>query len=74
MKKPVRTREWLLLLFFAGLLAFDPPFLTIFSADAFVLGVPVLFVYIFAAWLLVILCVLVTSETKWPGGPDDGPG
>ncbi|MGV8967246.1 MAG: hypothetical protein ACOH2F_13315 [Cellulomonas sp.] len=40
-----------------ALLLFNFPFLALFGAPALVAGVPVLWVYLFAAWALVIALV-----------------
>ena len=40
-----------------GLVLFSYPFLPLFSRDALLLGVPVLWLYLFAAWGLVIALV-----------------
>lgn len=50
-----RAAEWSVMLFVAALLAFSPPFLSIFSVPELVFGIPTLFLYIFAAWGLVIV-------------------
>ena len=40
-----------------ALLAFNPPLLSIFASDALVLGVPLLYLYLFCAWGVVILLI-----------------
>ncbi len=37
-------------LFLVALLLLNPPILTIFSAEAFLFGVPLLYVYLFGVW------------------------
>jgi hypothetical protein len=44
-------------LFVLALFAFSPPMLAIFGAPELVAGVPLLYVYLFAAWGLVIVLV-----------------
>ncbi len=51
---------------FAGA-AFSPPFLSIFGADVFVFGLPLLYLYLFAVWGLVIALV------AWIAGSDAAP-
>ena len=62
-------------LFVLALLAFNPPLLQIFSAPELILGVPVLYIYLFCAWGGVILLVALNArrdkpETRLP--PSDG--
>ena len=54
------TGNRLLALFLLGALAFSPPLLKIFAVDDLVLGVPVLFLYLFGAWGLLIALVAAT--------------
>ncbi len=49
-----RAAEWSVMLFVVGLLAFSPPFLSIFSVPELFFGIPTLYFYIFVAWGLVI--------------------
>ncbi len=53
-------------LFLLGVLLFNFPILYLFNRQALLLGVPLLYFYLFAAWLLVILLMLVISHSK-PG-------
>jgi hypothetical protein len=54
MKRPQFSGERMIALFLLGLLAFNPPLLAIFSVDGRVLGLPVLYCYLFLAWGLLI--------------------
>lgn len=47
----------LIALFLFGLLLFSPPALSIFSTDSLFAGMPVLFVYLFGAWLALVILV-----------------
>ena len=49
-----RTQEQLVGLFILGALLLLPPLLTIFNRPVRVLGVPVLYLYLFVAWAAVI--------------------
>lgn len=49
------TGERSLALFLLGVVAFTPPLMTIFSTEGSWLGIPVLYLYIFAAWAALIL-------------------
>ncbi|HEY0835916.1 MAG TPA: hypothetical protein VGE72_18575 [Azospirillum sp.] len=45
-----------------GLVAFNPPLLRVFGAGDTVLGLPLLYVYIFAVWAVVILFTALHVE------------
>lgn len=57
MTRPGLTHERLFAVFILGVVLFTPPFLGIFNGKALVLGVPVLALYLFAAWALLIAVV-----------------
>jgi hypothetical protein len=52
-----RKSERLVALAFLGLLLFEYPLLSLFSSEGRVLGIPVLFAYLFAAWATVIALI-----------------
>jgi len=52
----------LVCVFLAGCLLFNFPLISLFNVDARVFGVPVLYAYLFAAWLLVIAVVAALME------------
>lgn len=54
MSRPGLTNERLLAAFLLGVLLFTPPFIGIFNVPRLVLGIPLLYLYCFLAWLLVI--------------------
>jgi hypothetical protein len=49
-------------LFVLGVLLFNYPLLALFNVQGSVLGVPVLYAYIFAAWGLLIALVALVME------------
>jgi hypothetical protein len=49
-------------LFLLGILLFNPPLLSIFSADIAFAGIPLLYIYLFLAWLVFILLIGLISE------------
>jgi hypothetical protein len=51
-------------LFLLGLLLFNFPLLHLFNRPVLALGIPVLYLYLFSAWSLVILLILVISRSK----------
>ncbi|MDJ0950668.1 MAG: hypothetical protein QNJ94_17280 [Alphaproteobacteria bacterium] len=54
MTRPGMTRDRWVALFLAGLTGFSPPLLFIFSTEITVFGIPLLYVYMFTAWALII--------------------
>jgi hypothetical protein len=59
-----RTGDRLVALFLLGCLALSPPLLAIFSTDAIVGGVPILFFYLFAVWALLIVLLALIIEAR----------
>ena len=72
MTRPGLTQERLIALFLLGVLLFTPPFLGIFNTPGRVLGMPILYVYLFGAWMLLILLVALAIEGTEPA--DDSAG
>lgn len=64
MSRPGLTNERLTALFLLAVLLFMPPFLGIFNSTTRLLGVPVLFLYLFTTWALLIalMAVVVTRS------------
>jgi hypothetical protein len=60
--KPGRRGERLAGLFLLGCLLFNFPLLALFNVQATVFGVPLLYVYLFTAWALLIALVAVIME------------
>ena len=54
----------LIALFVLGCLLFNYPILSLFNLPSEVLGVPVLYAYIFAAWTLLIALMAVAAEAR----------
>lgn len=54
---PHKISERSVALFLLGGLAFSPPLLFIFSAERSILGVPLLYLYLFVAWFVLIVLV-----------------
>ena len=57
MKQAGDTGEKSLALFLLGLLLFNPPLLSLFSLERVVAGIPLLYLYLFAAWALLIALI-----------------
>ncbi len=64
MKRMGITSDRMIALFLLGAVAFNVPLLAVANVDAFVFGVPVLYVYLFAAWGGLI--ALMAATTKRP--------
>ena len=59
-----RLVEYLLVLFVAGALAFNYPLLALFDHLLLPFGLPLLYLYLFLAWLAVIVLLAVIVEKK----------
>jgi hypothetical protein len=58
-------------LFLLGVVAFNPPLLAIFNVDTPILGVPLLYLYVFLAWgVLIALVRLAARSGREPPRPD----
>jgi hypothetical protein len=62
MQKTGRKAQRLIGLFLLGCLLFNFPLLSLFNVRSTVFGVPLLYAYLFAAWLLVIVLVAALME------------
>jgi len=51
-------------LFLLGVLIFNFPLLSLFNRPILILGIPALYLYLFAAWSLIILMMLMLSRSK----------
>jgi hypothetical protein len=61
--------ERLIALFLLGALAFSPALLHVFRSGALVLGVPVFYLYLFAAWAGLIAVAAALVERGGDAGP-----
>jgi hypothetical protein len=62
--KQRRNSERLIALALLGFLLFNYPLLSLFSTDGTVLGIPVLYAYLFASWgLLIAAMALVVRKS-----------
>jgi len=59
-----KKNQRLLVLFILGSLAINYPLLTLFSKKIFVFGIPLLYFYLFAFWLIFILFIGLVVERK----------
>lgn len=75
---PPSLRDRALLLPIAGFLLAMPPLVGIFSRDVLVLGVPLLYLYLFGLWCLLIvggalIARRLQAHDSQPGGPAPAP-
>ncbi len=65
MKRPSRHGQRLIAVFVLGCLLFNFPLLHLFNIDQRLFGVPLLYIYMFAAWAVVIgLTALVVERSS----------
>ena len=64
MKQAGDTGEKSLALFLLGLLLFSPPLLSLFSVERVVAGIPLLYLYLFSAWGLLIALIGMTAARR----------
>ena len=64
MREPEAKGQRLVALFIFGCLLFNYPVLSLFNVAAEVVGVPVLYAYIFAAWALLVALMAYIVETR----------
>ncbi len=69
MTRPGATGERVLALFSLGVLLFNPPLLKLFSTNAYLLGVPLLYVYLFVSWGILILLAALLAGRRGGGPP-----
>ncbi len=59
-----RVRRRLVALFLFGLILFSYPILSLFNHDVLLFGFPLLHLYLFSFWTVLIIAVIVVSNTK----------
>ncbi len=64
MKNFETTGQRFVALCMLGMLLFNYPILTLFNVPGTLFGVPVLYAYIFAAWMLLILLMAFAAESR----------
>ncbi len=61
---PQPRNDRLIALFLLGVVLFTPPLLRVFGTDLTIFGCPLLFVYIFLAWALVVTLIALDIERR----------
>lgn len=67
--RPTGRKERLTAAFLLGLALFFPPLLAVASRNVLLAGVPLLYLWLFGAWLLLIVVLALVVER----GRDNGP-
>lgn len=57
MGRPNATSEGSIVTFLFAVLALNPPVLTIFSVEVFLFGIPLLYLYLFTVWAIIVALV-----------------
>jgi hypothetical protein len=55
--------------FLFAVLALNPPVLSIFSVEVFLFGIPLLYLYLFAVWLIIVMLVAWIAIGGGRGSP-----
>ena len=53
-------------LFLLGFLFFNYPLLSLFNLRSYVVGIPLLYLYIFSAWTVLIVMMIITTTRGTP--------
>jgi hypothetical protein len=61
-------------LFLLGMVAFSPPLLVIFNVEAALFGIPLLYVYLFVAWAVLIALIAWATPAIENGTASDAEG
>lgn len=73
--RPGRAGARSVALFLLGIVAFNAPLMAIFSVDTRVLGVPLLYLYLFLSWGALIAFVRLAARPgggrAWPDAADE---
>ena len=64
MNKPNVKGQRLVALFLLGNLLFNYPLLALFNQPKMVLGIPMLYVYVFGAWAMLIVLLALVAEKR----------
>ena len=64
MKRTGRKKEWSIALFCFGLMAFFPPILSLFDRPVLVGGFPLMYLFLFGTWGVVILAVALSAKKR----------
>jgi len=69
-----KRKEYIIILFVAGVLALNYPLLSVFDQKLLPLGIPLLYLYIFIVWLTIIaLMASIVKKLGSTGNNRSGP-
>lgn len=57
-----RRNERLVAILFLGIISLNYPLLSLFSKNSLFLGIPILYLYIFSIWAILIICIAFILE------------
>jgi hypothetical protein len=64
----------LIALFLFGVLLLTPPLMAIFNVDRLILGIPVLYLYLFGAWIVLVSLLILFLRPRRSEATDRPPG
>jgi hypothetical protein len=64
------TGDRLIAVFLLGVLLLTPPMMAIFNVGQLVFGIPLLYLYLFGAWILLVGLMPLILRQRGPGGTD----
>lgn len=64
MNKPNAKGQRVVALFLLGNILFNYPLLALFNKPATIAGIPLLYVYVFGVWALLIVLLAITVEKR----------
>lgn len=67
------TGDRLIAVFLLGLLLLTPPLMAIFNVDRLLFGIPLLYLYLFGAWILLVVLVWAVLRPRRSGAMDPPP-
>jgi hypothetical protein len=73
MRRPGLGAERLIGLFLIGAIGFSPPVLTLLNKPILIAGIPLLYLYLFALWLLLVVLAGLVVNQLVPSGETKPP-
>lgn len=73
MRRPGLGAERLIGLFLIGAVGFSPPVLTLFNKPILVAGIPLLYLYLFALWVVLVALAGIVVTQLVPNGETKPP-
>ena len=73
MRRPGLGAERLIGLFLIGAIGFSPPVLTLLNKPILVAGIPLLYLYLFGLWILLVLLARIVVLQLIPDGESKPP-